>query len=88
METIQYAWWLGIAFIAFPILLFGLFGCLLLLGGRLSESVVSILTQSAVASSMLATLGIFAMMLASGQRFIDVDVGDWVVIPEQAFTSM
>ncbi len=75
----------GIATIACPIGLLACLGLTSVLGFRLSEAIVSRLTQAAVALSFISAIAILSMMLASGSRFVSVDFGDWVSIPEQHF---
>ena len=76
---------LGLAVVASPALLLGVLGVAPLLGRRVGERSCAGLTQSSVVFGLLAALTILVLMLASGRRHVPIELGNWVVIPEQHF---
>ena len=76
---------LGVMVVVSPLLLLACMGLSSLFAVRLSESIVSKLTQFAVALSLIPAIAILVLMLASDLRFVAVDIGDWVSIPQQHF---
>ena len=76
---------LGIITVVSPLVLLACLGLSSLFMVRLSESIVSRLTQVAVAFSLIAAIAIFALMLVTKSRFVSVDIGDWVSIPQEHF---
>lgn len=83
MSTIFHV--LGVTTVVSPLCLLLCLGLASLAGIKLSESIVSRLTQAAVSVSLMAAIFVFSLMLGTNQRFISVDIGDWVSIPEQHF---
>jgi NADH-quinone oxidoreductase subunit L len=77
--------WLGVIVITSPSLLFLVLGFAGLLGSSLSERTQSRCVQTAVLTGLLATVGILSWMLLSGERFVAVELGDWVSIPSVHF---
>jgi NADH:ubiquinone oxidoreductase subunit 5 (subunit L)/multisubunit Na+/H+ antiporter MnhA subunit len=60
--------------------------CLTGLSNRhLPEQVISWMTQSTVVVSGIAALWMLAAMLATGIRYVPIELGDWVRIPEVHF---
>ncbi|QDS96568.1 NADH-quinone oxidoreductase subunit 12 [Roseimaritima multifibrata] len=76
---------LGTIVIASPAILLAIFGVTALSNISLSETVIARLTQVAVFAAIAPTLGILAMMLFDGTRYVPVEWGNWVTIPEQEF---
>ncbi|QDT12505.1 proton-conducting transporter membrane subunit [Planctomycetes bacterium K23_9] len=76
---------LGTAVIASPIALLCILGLSSLAGYKLGESVTSRLTQASVWLTSLPTVGIVVLMLATGIRYVPIELGNWVSIPEQHF---
>ncbi len=76
---------LGTAVVASPAILIGILGLSALSGRSLSEGSVSRLTQAAVLFSLLPAVAILVLMLAVGTRYVPIEWGDWVTIPEQDF---
>lgn len=76
---------LGIAVVASPAALLVILGVAPLLGVGVHERTTARLTQAAVMIGLLAALGILAIMLATGHRNVAIELGNWVVIPEQHF---
>ncbi len=75
----------GVGTVISPLVLLASLGLSSLAGIKLSESTVSRLTQTAVLLSLIQAICILLMMLGTGYRFVSVDIGDWVTIPEQHF---
>ncbi len=76
---------LGTAVVASPALLVAILGFFALIGLPLSEGSISRLTQASVLFSLLPAVAILVMMLALGIRYVPIELGDWVTIPEQEF---
>ncbi len=77
--------YLGTTVVASPAALLVAFGVTPLLGIRVSERTISRLTQAAVTIGLLSALAVLGIMLLSGRRHIPIELGDWVVIPDQHF---
>ncbi|QDV66779.1 NADH-quinone oxidoreductase subunit L [Rosistilla carotiformis] len=76
---------LGTAVVASPAILLAILGLSALFNWSLSESSISRLTQAAVLFSLLPAIGILVLMLATGIRYVPIELGNWVTIPEQDF---
>lgn len=76
---------LGICVVASPFLLLAVFGVASLLQRPMSEPAMARCTIVAVSTGLLASLAIFIYMLVFDTRHVPVNLGDWVVIPEQHF---
>lgn len=76
---------IGACAIAMPALLLAVLGLSPLLGRPLGEVAMARWTASCVVCGLLATLGILALMLASGARSVPIELGDWVAIPREHF---
>ena len=76
---------LGVVVIAAPALLLAVLGLAPLLGRPLGEEATARWTASCVACGLLATLGGLVLMLVSGSRFVPIELGDWVAIPQEQF---
>lgn len=76
---------LGTATVASPAVLLAVLGLAALVGRRLSEGTISRLTQAGVLFSLLPTVGILILMLVQGTRYVPIELGKWVSIPEQEF---
>jgi NAD(P)H-quinone oxidoreductase subunit 5 len=77
---------LGLVVFATPVLLLCVLGVLSLLDRRLSEEATAKACQAAIIPGLLAALGILALMLAHGERYEPIPLGDWVVIPGYHFS--
>ena len=73
---------MGTIVVASPMALVAILGLSALLSRPLSERTVSRLTETVVLSTLLPTLVILVMMLASGTRYVPVEWGDWMSIPD------
>jgi NAD(P)H-quinone oxidoreductase subunit 5 len=76
---------LGICVLAMPALLLAVLGLTSLLFRPLSENAMARWTASCVSGGLVAVLSILALMLASGSRYVPVELGDWVSIPQKHF---
>lgn len=85
MSPIDTVTWLGFGCIAFPAMLLLALGGAGLLAIRIRESIVVFLTQWSVGLGLFCALGILLEMLRSGQRFVTIDLGDWVSIDQEHF---
>ncbi|MGE0756864.1 MAG: proton-conducting transporter membrane subunit [Pirellulaceae bacterium] len=76
---------LGICVVACPTVLLAALGLPSLVGRPLNEQSISRFTHTAVVTGLTAAVLILALMLMQGTRHVPVEIGDWVVIPEQEF---
>ena len=76
---------LGMATVISPVMLLTAVGLAMLVARPLSERATARLTQAAVFVGLLASLGMLILMLSSGTRDVPIEVGDWVVIPQEHF---
>ncbi len=76
---------LGVCVVASPAALLLVYGVTAVCGIRLSESAMMRCTQAAVSCGLVAAVAIVALMLVKGVRHVPIEVGNWVVIPEQHF---
>ncbi|MCM2369360.1 proton-conducting transporter transmembrane domain-containing protein [Aporhodopirellula aestuarii] len=76
---------LGTMVIVSPLILLAILGLSGLINRPLSEGTISRLTQASVLFSLLPAIGILILMLATGIRYVPVELGNWVAIPEQDF---
>ncbi|MGB7324269.1 MAG: proton-conducting transporter membrane subunit [Rubripirellula sp.] len=76
---------LGTAVVASPAILLAILGLSALSGRPLNESSISRLTQASVLFSLIPAIGILAMMLILGTRYVPIEWGDWVTIPQHDF---
>lgn len=85
MSTELALYWLGICVVASPAALLLLLGLTSLLDRPLSERALARSTEAAGSIGLIASLVILALMLLTGTRHAPVEIGNWVVIPEQHF---
>jgi NADH-quinone oxidoreductase subunit L len=78
-------WLLGMAAVGAPAALLAVMGTSSLLGWKLSERITARCTQIAVVAGLLASVAILGVMLFTGVRYVPVDVGDWVIVPNEHF---
>jgi len=76
---------LGIAVVVSPAVLVALLGLPPLVGLRLSEQTVNCYTYASTVIGLLSAIAILGMMLALDIRHVPIDLGNWVVIPQQHF---
>jgi NADH-quinone oxidoreductase subunit L len=76
---------LGLVAVGSPVALLMLLGLAMLFGLRPGERLVANLTRVTVLAGLLATLGVLALMLASGQRYVPVELGRWVSLRNEEF---
>ncbi|MBI2824005.1 MAG: oxidoreductase [Planctomycetia bacterium] len=76
---------LGLGTVAFPALLLSVMGLTSLLGWPLGERTTARATQGAVIGGLLTAIAILAMMLASGTRYVPIELGNWEIAPTEHF---
>ncbi len=76
---------LGMVVVASPTLLLVIFGVSSLLDRPLTERSMARCTEVAVLSGLFACILTLGLMLRWGLRDVPIELGDWVVIPEQHF---
>jgi len=71
---------LGLGVVIFPSLLVAIMGFFALIGRPLGETVISRATQMAVVAGLVCAVVVLGSMLLTGNRNVQIEVGDWVVI--------
>lgn len=77
---------LGLVAVAAPFALLAFLGVTSLLDRKPSERATAIACQGAVLVGLVASAVVFAFMLATGERRVVADLGDWVSVPGYEFT--
>lgn len=85
MTLDQWFYLLGLIVVVSPVVLLTVLGVMSLVGRRIGERSSAHLTEATVVFGLVAALAILALMLASGRRYVPIELGNWVVIPEQHF---
>lgn len=75
----------GITVIASPALLLVALGLPPLLGRRLQERTISRWTYASTVIGLVAAVAVLVLMLMLGTRHVPIEMGNWVVIPQQHF---
>ncbi len=76
---------LGITIVASPAALLAVFSLASLAGRPLGERSMARFTETAVVLGLLSSLVILGMMLVLDRRHVPIEIGNWVVIPDQHF---
>jgi NAD(P)H-quinone oxidoreductase subunit 5 len=76
---------LAICTVSAPAILLSLLGLTGLFGRPLGEGAIARFTQATVIFGLLSAVGILVRMLATDDRLVPVEVGNWVIIPEAGF---
>jgi NADH-quinone oxidoreductase subunit L len=71
---------LGLGVVIFPSLLVAILGFFALIGRPLGEVAISRATQMAVVAGLVCAILVLCSMLLTGNRNVQIEVGDWVVI--------
>ena len=77
--------WFGLGCVLFPALLLLILGLSALMTIKIRESIVVILTQWSASLSLACAFCVLFFMLGSGERFVTIDIGDWVAIEQEQF---
>jgi NADH-quinone oxidoreductase subunit L len=85
MTLDQWFYVLGLVVVVSPAVLLAALGVVSLTGQRIGERSSAHLTEASVLFGLLAALAILGLMLATGRRHVPIELGNWVVIPEQHF---
>jgi NAD(P)H-quinone oxidoreductase subunit 5 len=72
---------LGLLVIGTPVALLCVLGVVSLLERRLSEATTGRACQAAIIPGLLAAVGILVLMLAHGERYEPIPLGEWVIPP-------
>jgi len=76
---------LGAGVVLPPVLLLAVLGLATLFARPLSEKASAVCTETAVVTGLLAAVSILGLMLATGMRNVPIELGDWVVLPQEHF---
>ncbi|WP_182866779.1 proton-conducting transporter transmembrane domain-containing protein [Rhodopirellula sp. JC639] len=76
---------LGTTVLASPAVLLAVLGLSSLINRPLSETAIARLTQGAVLCALLPAIVILAIMLGTGIRHVPIELGNWVMLPEEQF---
>ena len=85
MDTDLFFYILGLIVLLAPATLLVVLGVPALLGRPLSESATGRWTYSTIVAGLLAAVALVVSMLAVGTRRVPIELGNWVVIPQQHF---
>lgn len=85
MSAQRFEFLLGTAVVASPVVLLLLLAVPMVLGVRLSESTQANLTKAATIFGLIAAVTMLLWMLATGDRRIPIEFGDWVSIEQEHF---
>ena len=77
--------WLGTTVVVSPAALLAVLGVTMLFGKPLSERAIARCTEAAVVIGLVSAVGILGLMLAFGRRNVPIEMGNWVVIPQEHF---
>jgi NADH-quinone oxidoreductase subunit L len=78
-------YYLGLITVCSPAILLAGLGGTPLLGIKISERATARLTQAAVMTGLLAALTVLGLMITFDQRHVPLELGNWVIIPQQDF---
>jgi len=76
---------LGICVVTAPAALTCLLGVSALFGRPMRERATAFWTEAAVLVGLVAAFGVLVLMLVTGRREVPVEIGNWVVLPEEHF---
>lgn len=76
---------LGLGAVGAPLLLLSVFSLSALLSRNLGEKAMARWTAGCVSFGLLSVLGMLAGMLWTGVREVEVEVGEWVSLPDEGF---
>ena len=76
---------LGVTVLIAPATLVAVLGLTTLLGRKLSEAAINRWTYASIVTGLLASLAIVGIMLSLDGRRVVIELGNWVIIPEQHF---
>lgn len=82
-DTLLFA--LGLCVVASPAALVAGLGLTSLIGRSLSEELIQRLTYASTVIGLAAAVAILGIMLAVDTRHVPIELGNWVVIPQQQF---
>ncbi|MCA9213129.1 MAG: oxidoreductase [Planctomycetales bacterium] len=85
MTLDQWFFGFGLAVVLSPAVLLAALGMTPLAGRKVSERTSAHLTEATIVVGLVSALAILVLMLATGRRHIPIELGNWVVIPEQHF---
>tara|TARA_R110002111_G_scaffold2705_4_gene17977 strand:+ start:81372 stop:82763 length:1392 start_codon:yes stop_codon:yes gene_type:complete len=85
MNTEAIFHFLGVCVVVSPALLLALFGVTSLINRPIGERLMAYATQTMVMIGLFAAIAILALMLSLDIRYVPIELGNWVVIPEQHF---
>lgn len=79
---------LGIVVVAAPLLLTVVLGVSSIVGRKLTEEATTRLGHATIVTGLLAAISVLGIMLVVGERYIPIELGDWVVIPHHYHFSV
>lgn len=75
----------GLIAVASPALLFAFLGIAALVDRKLSERTIALVCHISISIGLIASAAVFAFMIATGERNVQANLGDWVAIPKYHF---
>lgn len=85
MEIDTILFLLGTTVVASPAVLVFVLGLTSIVGKSLREQTIDRWTHATTVVGLLATIAILGIMLAVNRRYVPIELGNWVVIPQQHF---
>jgi NAD(P)H-quinone oxidoreductase subunit 5 len=76
---------LGLGVVVFPALLLAVLGLASLVGRPLNERGIGRVTQTCVVGGLVCAVAVLLLMLVSDRKQVPVELGNWVVIPQEHF---
>jgi NAD(P)H-quinone oxidoreductase subunit 5 len=75
----------GVVVVSAPATLLAVLGLTALVGRPLGERLTARCTELTVVSGLVSAAAVLVLMLVSGERRVPVELGDWVIIPQEDF---
>jgi NAD(P)H-quinone oxidoreductase subunit 5 len=72
---------LGVIVVVAPVLMVALLGTVSLIKHRLREQTINQVVRAAMLAGLFASVGVLVLMLISGTRHVEIDLGAWFKIP-------
>lgn len=85
MEMDNWFLYCGVAAVLSPLALFAAVGLPMLFGRPISERVSARFTQAGVLVGLAASIVVLVLMLIDGRYEVPIELGDWVVLPQEHF---
>ncbi len=85
MDINSLLYWLGLCVVVSPAALVVLLGVAALIGKALPERSIEHFTYASTVIGLISAIAVLGIMLAVDTRHVPIELGNWVVIPQQHF---